>query len=226
MTKTVDSEWMAIAKRMIEHNEWSFEQDVLKGAVAEIERLRIFERRYNAVRTAGSLLKIYRYDDPADSCSGDWQYKPSADDVDSWADAISPKGSVHEPKACNHEWVLGQGDATFECSNCEIPHGTALKSGSVASFPPYTNAIGDAGYQYMQRCGGRISSGMFYWHELWDVLNAAANSPQHERQSPQASVPAIGVPAGPAAPCECLLLDKEPSAYHAVKCPRYVADAL
>jgi hypothetical protein len=27
-------------------------------------------------------------------------------------------------------------------------------------------------------------------------------------------------------PCECLLLDKEPSAYHALKCPRYVADAL
>lgn len=40
MTKTVDSEWMANAKRMIEHNEWSFEQDALKEAVAEIERLR------------------------------------------------------------------------------------------------------------------------------------------------------------------------------------------
>lgn len=40
VTKTVDSEWMANAKRMIEHNEWSFEQDALKEAVAEIERLR------------------------------------------------------------------------------------------------------------------------------------------------------------------------------------------
>jgi hypothetical protein len=26
--------------------------------------------------------------------------------------------------------------------------------------------------------------------------------------------------------CECLLRDKEPSAYHALKCPRYVADLL
>lgn len=27
-------------------------------------------------------------------------------------------------------------------------------------------------------------------------------------------------------PCECLVRDKEPSAYHNVNCPRYVADLL
>ena len=41
-------------------------------------------------------------------------------------------------------------------------------------WPDYTNAIGDAGSQYMQRCNGRTSSGLFYWYELWDVLNRAA----------------------------------------------------
>lgn len=41
-------------------------------------------------------------------------------------------------------------------------------------YPEYTNAIGDAGYRYMQSCGVTIWSGAFYWHKLWDVLNAAA----------------------------------------------------
>lgn len=44
------------------------------------------------------------------------------------------------------------------------------------TYPDYTNAIGDAGYQYMRRCDNRISSGLFYWHELWDALNAAAHA--------------------------------------------------
>jgi hypothetical protein len=76
------------------------------------------------------------------------------------------------------------------------------KSGAVETgcYPEYTNAIGDAGSQYMQRIGGRTSSGLFYWHELWDALNAAAYSLEHVRQSPQGSVPAIGAPTAPAAP--------------------------
>lgn len=51
------------------------------------------------------------------------------------------------------------------------------------SYPEYTNAIGDAGHKYMQRCDGRISSGFFYWHELWDVLNAAARLQQETNPS-------------------------------------------
>jgi len=47
---------------------------------------------------------------------------------------------------------------------------------TLGKYPEYTNEIGDAGHRYMQRCGGRISSGFFYWHELWDALNVAAYS--------------------------------------------------
>jgi len=48
---------------------------------------------------------------------------------------------------------------------------------TLGKYPEYTNEIGDAGHRYMQqRCGGHISSGFFYWHELWDALNAAAYS--------------------------------------------------
>ena len=54
---------------------------------AEVERLRADAARYQAVRNAGGLLKIYRYDDPADFCSGDWRYKPSPEEVDAWCDA-------------------------------------------------------------------------------------------------------------------------------------------
>ena len=62
-------------------------QAVLQAHAAEVERLRADAARYQAVRNAGGLLKIYRYDDPADFCSGDWRYKPSPEEVDAWCDA-------------------------------------------------------------------------------------------------------------------------------------------
>jgi len=64
---------------------------------------------------------------------------------------------------------------------------------TLGKYPEYTNEIGDAGQRYMQqRCGGHISSGFFYWHELWDALNAAAYSSketldQDSRQTPAPS---------------------------------------
>lgn len=63
-------------------------QSALQAKEAEIAALKEDAARYQAVRNAGGLLKIYRYDDPADYCSGDWRYKPSAEEVDEWCDGL------------------------------------------------------------------------------------------------------------------------------------------
>jgi len=61
---------------------------------------------------------------------------------------------------------------------------------TLGKYPEYTNEIGDAGQRYMQqRCGGHISSGFFYWHELWDALNAAAYSSKETTALPTAYRP-------------------------------------
>ena len=44
--------------------------------------------RYRNLREASSALKLYVYEDKADPFSGDWQYKPSPEDVDTFADGI------------------------------------------------------------------------------------------------------------------------------------------
>lgn len=43
--------------------------------------------RYQAIRSAGSQMKLYNYDDENDPCSGDWHYKPSPEFVDEWVDS-------------------------------------------------------------------------------------------------------------------------------------------
>lgn len=55
---------------------------------AELEALRKDAERYRKLREAGSALKLYVYEDKADPCSGDWQYKPSPEDVDAFADGL------------------------------------------------------------------------------------------------------------------------------------------
>lgn len=52
------------------------------------EALRKDAERYRKLREAGSALKLYVYEDQADPCSGDWQYKPSPEDVDAFADGL------------------------------------------------------------------------------------------------------------------------------------------
>jgi hypothetical protein len=48
------------------------------------------------------------------------------------------------------------------------------------ALPEYTNAIGDAGAEYLKSVGayGRhpFTSGNFYWHKLWDVMCKAAGA--------------------------------------------------
>jgi len=104
---------------------------------------------------------------------------------------------------CTEVFLYDPGSACPECGRHGLikPFSGWQQVETTGNYPEYTNAIGDAGYRYMQRCGGSISSGLFYWHELWDVLNhAASNSLEHVRQSPLGSVPAIGAPTAPAAP--------------------------
>lgn len=58
------------------------------GALDELAALRKDAERYRKMREAGSALKLYVYEDQADPCSGDWQYKPSPEDVDAFADGL------------------------------------------------------------------------------------------------------------------------------------------
>lgn len=53
---------------------------------AEVERLSKNDARYQAIRDAGIQLRLYQFEDPNDCCSGDWLYKPSPEQVDSWCD--------------------------------------------------------------------------------------------------------------------------------------------
>ena len=63
----------------------------LVSDVARLEQerdgLREDAERYRAIREARKMLKIYVYEDPNDTCSGDWLYKPSPEDIDAFADA-------------------------------------------------------------------------------------------------------------------------------------------
>ena len=66
---------------------------IYAAAVAMVEArnmddLRRDAGRYRKMREARSLLKLYVFEDPADACSGDWQYKPSPEDVDAFADCL------------------------------------------------------------------------------------------------------------------------------------------
>jgi hypothetical protein len=66
------------------------------AAMAEAKMLDDLRRdagRYRKMREASTLLKLYVYEDSADPCSGDWLYKPSAQDVDLFADGLgAPTG--------------------------------------------------------------------------------------------------------------------------------------
>jgi hypothetical protein len=72
------------ASRMLE------EADELRRLVAENESLRKNAERYKKIRESRSLLKLYVYEDKSDPLSGDWHYKPSPEDVDSFADELPP----------------------------------------------------------------------------------------------------------------------------------------